>query len=159
VRVHVSSVGPVELRFRAGSKRFKVDPPDPKVPLLAYGSTRRDTGRAPFEDRNIRIENLFDPTVPLCDADVWLKRLRKEDDKTFRGVWRAICRLLMLDERKGLLIHKRLGIPLIHQIGICFSCDNPGDRFRAGTRFACLHPIGHLTWRCGVENRWNPQQP
>jgi uncharacterized protein (TIGR02646 family) len=102
VRVHVSGIGPVELKFRKGSRKFKIEPPDPKIPLLGYGSTRllpRDTGHPPLDDRNIRIENLFNPTVPLCDADKWLKRLYREDRKAFADIGRAICRLLMLSDR------------------------------------------------------------
>jgi uncharacterized protein (TIGR02646 family) len=104
VRVHVSGVGPIELRFRTNSSKFEVDPPDPKVPLLAYGSTRllpRNTAHKALEDLNIRMENLFDPTIPLCDADEWMRRLYREDKGSFQDIGRAICRLLMLSDRPG----------------------------------------------------------
>jgi uncharacterized protein (TIGR02646 family) len=113
VRVHVSGVGPIELRFRSNSPMFEVDPPDPKVPLLAYGPNRllpRNTAQRAVEDRNIRMENLFDPTIPLCDADEWMRRLHREDKRAFQDIGRAICRLLMLRDRPGPRIEKGMAM-------------------------------------------------
>src|ERR1051326_365366 len=54
VKVHINSVGTITLHFEAGSDKFRVDPPEPKIPLLAYGPTRllpSDTENAPLTDR------------------------------------------------------------------------------------------------------------
>lgn len=102
VSVHINAVGPVTLRFEKGSGQFRVDPPDPKVPLLAYGPTRllpSETEHTPLDDRNIRTDNLFRPTVPLSDAESWLAATWKESREVFDDVGRALCRLLSISER------------------------------------------------------------
>jgi uncharacterized protein (TIGR02646 family) len=102
VRVHINAVGSITLHFAEGSEKFRVDPPEPKVPLLAYGPTRllpSETEHPPLSDRNIRTDNLFKPTVPLSDADIWLADTWKEDEEAFRSVGRALCRLLSISER------------------------------------------------------------
>jgi energy-coupling factor transporter ATP-binding protein EcfA2 len=102
VRVHINAIGSVELRFNRTSKRFTVDPADPKVPLLAYGPTRllpSDTEKKPLTDRNIRTDNLFKPTVPLSDAEIWLAATSKDEPETFHNVGQALCRLLMISEK------------------------------------------------------------
>lgn len=104
VRVHLNAIGPVELRFSSGTAKFEVSPPDPKVPLLAYGTTRllpRDVhGRQALKNLSIRAGNLFDPTIPLCDAEEWLRKAWDTDHAAFANVGRALCRLLLLDEKK-----------------------------------------------------------
>ena len=102
VRVHINAVGPITLHFEEGSEGFRVDPPEPKVPLLAYGPTRllpSETEHPPLDDRNIRTDNLFKATVPLSDAEGWLADTWEEDEEAFRNVGRALCRLLSISER------------------------------------------------------------
>lgn len=65
LRIHVN--GKVETSGRDG-----------QLMLLAYGSTRLLPRRHPSERSNpayARIENLFDPFVPLVDAEKWLLEL------------------------------------------------------------------------------------
>lgn len=101
VRVHLTGLSrPVELRFDTASPRFTVDPPDPKVLLLGYGSTRI-LQRTPGDDlgeRYIRVKNLFAPTAALNDAEAWLVDRSRVDDERFREVALALKDLLMLDE-------------------------------------------------------------
>ncbi|HWT01569.1 MAG TPA: AAA family ATPase [Pyrinomonadaceae bacterium] len=102
VSVHINAIGAVTLRFSNGSREFTVDPPEPKVPLLAYGPTRllpSETDDDALTDRNIRTDNLFKPTVPLSDAESWLAATWEEDEEYFRSVGRALCRLLLIGER------------------------------------------------------------
>src|SRR5882724_5240627 len=102
VRVHINAIGTVTLHFENGSAKFTVDPPEPKVPLLAYGPTRllpSETANTPLADRNIRTDNLFKPTIPLSDAESWLADTWKEDREGFYNVGRALCRLLLINER------------------------------------------------------------
>lgn len=103
VRVYVNAIGPIELRFSTKSARFEVNPPDPKLPLLAYGSTRLlphelRRGAKALTSRSIRVRNLFDPQVPLSDAESWLHDAWKTDRAAFANVARALCRLLLLPE-------------------------------------------------------------
>src|SRR6185369_13688638 len=84
------------------SRAFSVDPPEPKVPLLAYGPTRllpRDTKDGPLIDQNIRTDNLFKPTIPLSDANAWLKTAWDEDRDYFNNVGKALCRLMLINEK------------------------------------------------------------
>jgi uncharacterized protein (TIGR02646 family) len=101
VSVHINTIGQVTLRFENDSKKFTVDPPKPKVPLLAYGPTRllpSETPVKPLTDRNIRTDNLFKPTVPMSDAESWLVKTRNEDQEAFRNIGQALCRLLLLSD-------------------------------------------------------------
>lgn len=69
----------IELTFRRGSSSFKSSADD-EVPLMVmgYGSVRMlPRGKtAPERDqgRPIRVQNLFDPSVPLNDPATWLAR-------------------------------------------------------------------------------------
>lgn len=102
VRIHINAVGAVTLHFKKGSEQFIIDPPEPKVPLLAYGPTRllvSETENTPIADRNIRTDNLFKPTVPLSDAESWLASTWEEDREVFDDVGRALCRLLSIGDR------------------------------------------------------------
>lgn len=102
VKVHINSVGTITLHFESGSDKFRVDPPEPKIPLLAYGPTRllpSDTENAPLTDRNIRTDNLFKATIPLSDAESWLAETWEADKEAFRNIGRALCRLLSISER------------------------------------------------------------
>ena len=102
VKVYINSVGPVTLNFNKDARTFSVDPPEPKVPLLAYGPTRllpSDTIDRPLVDENIRTDNLFKPTVPLSDANAWLKKAWDEDRDYFKNVGKALCRLMLMSEK------------------------------------------------------------
>jgi uncharacterized protein (TIGR02646 family) len=101
VTVHLNAIGPVTLRFNMDSEAFSVEPPEPKVPLLAYGTTRllpHEVQESALDHRNIRVNNLFIPTTPLSDAEDWLRGTWNTDREAFDSIGRAICRLLMLKE-------------------------------------------------------------
>jgi uncharacterized protein (TIGR02646 family) len=100
VKVHVSGLTePVELHFRSNSPRFEVSAL-PKVLLLAYGATRL-LPRGEHEPRSgttfARVDNLFDPFVPLQDATDWLVRLHEKDRDAFNEMAKALKRLMGLD--------------------------------------------------------------
>lgn len=85
---------PLELRWGSGDREFEGPEPVPAL-LLGYGVTRilpRDGG-APLDDRVVRVDNLFDPFLPLTDPTAWLLSL---DDATFGQVAGGIHALLAL---------------------------------------------------------------
>ena len=97
VRVSVTGVGDIKLSFNSNSPRFLVDPPEPKIPLRGYGATRllpRQLGRKASRDRYIRVTNLFDPTVPLSDANAWLLRQKHAVSEAFEEVRDAFSKLV-----------------------------------------------------------------
>jgi hypothetical protein len=107
VRVHwTGATEPVELVARAGSRRFEGGSTQ-KALLLGYGATRLlPTPRHPAPEAETgpdvmaRVENLFDPFVPIGDATSWLLKL---DEKQFDYVALALRQLLMLGEDERLV--------------------------------------------------------
>jgi ABC-type cobalamin/Fe3+-siderophores transport system ATPase subunit len=102
VRVHINAVGSITLGFSSTSDKFTFDPPEPLVPLLAYGPTRllpSETEKRPLRNKNIRVTNLFKPTTPLSDAEHWLAQIWNTDRYAFNHIARAICRLLLINPR------------------------------------------------------------
>ena len=110
VRVHLTNVGPVEVRFGNGSDRFAVEPRDPKVLVLGYGATRLlpgEAGRESLTRKAIRIENLFTATAPLCGNESWLTDPAMFDDGRFAEFGRSLVAMLMLPE--GSRVHRDKG--------------------------------------------------
>jgi uncharacterized protein (TIGR02646 family) len=109
---------PIRLEFNRDSPRFGGSPPEPKVLLLGYGATRllpRGDAR-PQTDRTVgRVDNLYNPFVPLGDAVAWLLAL---DDDAFASIARTLRILLLLDETERVERHgDRIdvgGVPLEH---------------------------------------------
>lgn len=86
---------PLELRWEHGDLEFTGPEPVP-VLLLGYGATRllprhADAGA---DSRAVRVDNLFDPLLPLTDPTSWLLSL---EDDTFADVAAGIHDLLALD--------------------------------------------------------------
>jgi uncharacterized protein (TIGR02646 family) len=109
---------PVRLEFKRDSTRFVDTSPEPKVLLLGYGATRLlpRAGAPPQVDRRVtRVDNLFNPFVPLGDAVAWLLAL---DDDAFASIARTLRILLLLDENERVERHgDRIdvgGVPLEH---------------------------------------------
>lgn len=101
VRVDLTGLDkPIEMKFDKKSKRFQVNPPDPKILLLGYGATRLLPRNGSGADRrkNIRIQNLFDPFAPLNNAEKWLGNKRQVSEQRFHQISLALKDLLMLEE-------------------------------------------------------------
>ncbi len=112
------SAEPIRLEFDRNSPKFEGTPPEPKVLLLGYGATRLlPRGDAqPQPARTIaRVDNLYNPFVPLTDAVEWLLAL---DDDAFASIARTLRILLLLDENERVERHgDRIdvgGVPLEH---------------------------------------------
>jgi uncharacterized protein (TIGR02646 family) len=90
---------PIQLRFRQGSSDFEATPSEPQVLFLGYGATRL-LPRARHKPRPgksyARTDNLFDPFVPLQNAEQWLVRLGED---SFDQVARAVKDLLSMEEK------------------------------------------------------------
>ena len=101
VKVQLTNIPePIVLNFSKKSRKFTVEPKEPKVLLLGYGATRllpHHTAEKTSKAKYIRIKNLFVPTAPLNDAEVWLSNPRKVPPNRFRDVEKAFQELLMLD--------------------------------------------------------------
>lgn len=89
---------PVRMTFSRGSARFELDPEDPKVLLLGYGSTRLlpRPGTAPVTGFGAsKADNLFSPFIPLEDADRWLCGLQPDERRRMEA---GLQKLLLLGE-------------------------------------------------------------
>lgn len=108
VKVFFSGVTePIELSFRRGEPDFESSDVGPKSLLLGYGATRLlPLGNAqPAEGTSYaRLENLFNPHVPLQDATKWLLSLRSS---VFDRVALALKELLSLEDKEKLV--RRVG--------------------------------------------------
>lgn len=91
---------PLELRWQEGDSQFGGPEPVPAL-LLGYGATRLLPRHPPqgVDERVVRVDNLFDPLIPLTDPTAWLLSL---DDETFADVARGIHAMLALDVSSGL---------------------------------------------------------
>ncbi|MBA2460752.1 MAG: AAA family ATPase [Actinobacteria bacterium] len=109
VEVYLSGgTDPLRLRFSRRSKEFRGGDQDPKVLLLGYGATRllprRGSRVARAATRFAHVDNLFDPFVPLADAEKWLLGL--EEDR-FDTVARALKGILVLDDEATIVPNRR----------------------------------------------------
>lgn len=102
VRIHLTNIPePIELSFSKKSRHFRVVPKEPKVLLLGYGATRllpQHTAERTSRAKYIRIKNLFVPTAPLNDAEVWLSNPKRVPRSRFLNVEKALQDLLMLEK-------------------------------------------------------------
>ena len=102
VQVYLSgSAEPLELRWGFGDLEF-TGPEEVPALLLGYGATRllpRYGGTDP-DLRLVRVDNLFDPLLPLTDPTSWLLSL---DDQVFDEVAIGIGDLLALGTDEALL--------------------------------------------------------
>lgn len=67
---------PVELRLTRRGNRLQHTRPESLQLVLAYGSSRllpTPRHRPPTSERHAKIDNLFDPFLPLTDAQAWLQ--------------------------------------------------------------------------------------
>lgn len=89
---------PIELTFRAGDDQFSSDTPEPKFLILAYGATRllpRFGTAIPEMPDYAKVDNLFNPFIPLNNAASWLLGL---DDSNWEIVKPALMELIPLDD-------------------------------------------------------------
>ena len=90
---------PRRIRIARDGGRFEVDGDDDPLAVAAYGAARipstRRWRRRGRTTRRPRVENLFDPAIPLVEADRWLADLR---EPSFDFCARAIRRLLLEPE-------------------------------------------------------------
>ncbi|HEU0246380.1 MAG TPA: AAA family ATPase [Gaiellaceae bacterium] len=107
VEVYLSGVS-TPLRLRISRTGFRAEAMDAKVLLLGYGATRLlpRYGATPPRDAVERVDNLFDPFVPIGDTTSWLVSLQP---RKFDAVSRSLKRLLMLDDKYRLIRNRRRG--------------------------------------------------
>jgi hypothetical protein len=107
VRVFLTGAAdPIELLFRRDATHFESNRPEPQVLLLAYGATRLlpRAGVLPAEGAEYaRVDNLFNPFVPLKNATDWLLGLSEE---SFQYTARALKDLLSLEDQDRLVRHE-----------------------------------------------------
>lgn len=104
VRIFLTgSTTPITLSFSSSSSAFESSPGEPKVLLLGYGSTRL-LPRAGVEIEGhhdfAQTDNLFNPFVPLVDANAWLLSLT---DDSFEAVAKSLKLLLQLSDNDHLV--------------------------------------------------------
>lgn len=112
----VGILEPIELHFRKGSSGFEGNTTEPKTPLLAYGATRLlpRTASGPRQSGHVvRAQNLFNPFIPLYDAEEWLAEL---SGSKFEKAARGLKDLMVLDDDDRLLKTKR-GEVRVHTLG------------------------------------------
>jgi len=94
VRVQLSSFSkPIIMTLNAADNSIIIDPPDPKVMVLAYGATRLLTPHKNMvaPRASVHIANLFNPLERLSNGRPWLY---DTDDQEFDRVARALSALL-----------------------------------------------------------------
>jgi hypothetical protein len=133
VKVYVTGYSkPFEIHFREASRQFKkANQNKLQTILLGYGGSRllpRPKHSPAPSDGNVRIENLFDPFLPLIDANKWLLSL---DRRTFGYSALAIKDLLVRkDEDK--LIRRGKNVKLkVADFGTLVPLENLSDGYQS----------------------------
>ena len=93
----------IELRFNENSskfkRRFRQKESLPEIRLLGFGSTRLPPRR---HERDVRlagrVDNLFDPRLPLHDPEHWLTNTRKIPTHRFNPLKPVLRELLSFDD-------------------------------------------------------------
>jgi hypothetical protein len=93
-----ASSEPIEVTITDRGFKYPRGGTSQKALLLGFGSARwlpRRDGLKAETDEWIRVRNLLNPFVPLCDADRWLRGLRPgtTNFRTAEGVVRSLLRL------------------------------------------------------------------
>jgi uncharacterized protein (TIGR02646 family) len=120
VTIHLSGgSAPIELVARKTSRHFEGSG-GLKSLLLGYGATRLlPTPAHPVSGQDdpalARVDNLFDPFVPVGDATAWLLGLSEE---RFDEVARGLRSLLMLGPEERLVRDRRHGRVLAEEDGV-----------------------------------------
>lgn len=103
------NVEPLVLRFSKGRKDFEPLNAEPAL-LLGYGSTRLpsrgSTGPTDAQSAAVRVDNLFDPLLPMTDPTEWLMSL---DDELFIRVNGWLATLLALREPHRMVRDRKKG--------------------------------------------------
>ena len=105
VQIYLSgSSEPLELRWGTGDVEFS-GPEEVPALMLGYGATRLlpRTGGTEPDRRLVRVDNLFDPLLPLTDPTSWLLSL---DEEVFDDVAEGINHLLALSNDEVLVRRK-----------------------------------------------------
>jgi uncharacterized protein (TIGR02646 family) len=114
VRVWLSGYRePVEMRLVRRGNRIAFARPESLQLVLAYGSSRllpTPRHRPPEGERHAKIDNLFDPFLPLTDAQAWLATPRAR--QRFRDVQDTLAALLPADAGNTLLMPARRSQPV-----------------------------------------------
>jgi uncharacterized protein (TIGR02646 family) len=142
VRIHLAGIDrPVELHFSKNSPQFQSNLPDPKILLLGYGATRllpRDDATPRPGTEFARVENLFNPFIPLNDASRWLYDLNEKDKTKFGYVARALKNLLTLEEADELVCDPNVaGQVNMRAFGQTVSIKNQSDGYQTVLALTC----------------------
>lgn len=132
---------PVELHFSKKSSEFQSNLPDPRILLLGYGATRLlphdKTGTMPGTVF-ARVDNLFNPFIPLKDASKWLYGLHEKNKTQYGNVARALKSLLMLGEADELICDPDLpGQVNVRAFGQTVSIKQLSDGYQTVLALAC----------------------
>lgn len=117
VKVHLTgTTEPIVMEFNKGSTHFTSNSKEPKVFLLGYGATRllpRSTAKLTNKisaGLAARVDNLFDPFMPLNDAEHWLYGLPPAE---FDSIARGLKQLLLLDKENLIKDPKKKGAIIV----------------------------------------------
>jgi uncharacterized protein (TIGR02646 family) len=132
---------PCVLTARRGDTRFSGST-DPKVLVLAYGATRLlpgashgPTAASPSTTDDIAdVDNLFDPFVPMADANGWMLSL---NDKQVAAAARALRVLLRLEGTDALLRYRGSGEIRCRTLGAVVPLARMSDGYQSVVATAC----------------------
>jgi uncharacterized protein (TIGR02646 family) len=139
VKVWLSGVPePCVLTARRGNDRFGGSE-NPKVLVLGYGATRLlpkrgTTPHLPAPASIADVDNLFDPFVPMTDANAWLLSL---DEKLFATAARALRHLLDLGATDRLIRFRQAHEVRCRVLGSTVPLDRLSDGYQSVLALAC----------------------
>lgn len=139
VKVHLTGDEVIELRYKRGSSRFEAMSSRQKVLYLGYGATRllpRGDHRSESDESIVRAANLFDPFIPLLDAERWLLTL---NDAKFEAVSTALKDLLALEAGYRFIRKPKVSPPrvVLEHLGVPQPLRHLSDGYQSVLALAC----------------------
>lgn len=118
VRLEFSNGDSLQITSNRDADQFTQEGTRPLgLKLAAYGSTRLPPGhgiKAPESTRRVRVDNLFNPFVPLADAEKWIADVDKVTAREFKLLKEGLAKLLDLGDhghisRRDKVLYTHLG--------------------------------------------------
>lgn len=145
VRVHVTGMSkPIVMTLVRRGERVTIDPPDPRIMVLAYGATRLLTPGKIGAARTSRINvaNLFDPYARLSNGRPWLYEAGKlEFDRAARSL------SALLPRPDGAQFSRRSGQIYVQAPGVSDTLDALSSGYQAVLALALdIMSVMRLSW-------------
>lgn len=132
VSIEFSDDTTASVRFGRGIQGFELEGELPDTPILGYGATRLPPPPGHREmavPQRVSLGNLFDPRVPLRDAEPWFADPQRVRKQTFDKLASSLLTLMAASE--DMQIERRSGQLFVRQSGTRLSLREMSDGYQS----------------------------